>query len=138
MLKTRLIHPELLAALAQAGHGAQVLIADGNYPYSTRLGQDTPLTYLNLAPGLVSVEQVLDVLLDAVTVEAAAVMVPDAGQATPEIHGRFRELLGGGVDLDGLSRDEFYAAAQSDNVVLVVATGEQRTYANLLITIGVA
>ncbi len=138
MLKTRLIHPELLAALAQAGHGAQVLIADGNYPYSTRLGQDTPLTYLNLAPGLVSVEQVLDVLLDAVTVEAAAVMVPDAGQATPEIHGRFRESLGGGVDLDGLSRDEFYAAAQSDNVVLAVATGEQRTYANLLITIGVA
>ncbi len=138
MLKTRLIHPELLAALAQAGHGAQVLIADGNYPYSTRLGQDTPLTYLNLAPGLVSVEQVLDVLLDAVTVEAAAVMVPDAGRATPEIHGRFRESLGGGVDLDGLSRDEFYAAAQSDNVVLAVATGEQRTYANLLITIGVA
>jgi L-fucose mutarotase len=138
MLRTRLIHPELLAALAQAGHGAQVLIADGNYPYSTRLGRDTPLTYLNLAPGLVTVEQVLDVLLDAVNVEAAAVMVPDGGQPTPEIHGQFRELLGDEVELDGLSRDEFYAAAQNDNVILAIATGEQRTYANLLLTIGVA
>jgi RbsD / FucU transport protein family. len=32
MLKTRLLHPEILAALGEAGHGAQVLIADGNYP----------------------------------------------------------------------------------------------------------
>ena len=35
MLKTTLLHPEILNALAGAGHGAQVLIADGNYPAST-------------------------------------------------------------------------------------------------------
>ena len=35
MLKYRLTHPEILAALAGAGHGSQVLIADGNYPFST-------------------------------------------------------------------------------------------------------
>ena len=32
MLKTRLLHPGILRALGEAGHGAQVLIADGNYP----------------------------------------------------------------------------------------------------------
>ncbi|MGH3657684.1 MAG: RbsD/FucU domain-containing protein, partial [Micromonosporaceae bacterium] len=86
MLKTRLIHPEILTALAEAGHGARLLIADGNYPYSTGLGDATPLVYLNLAPGLVTVEQVLDVLLDAIEVEAAAVMVPFKGTATTEIY----------------------------------------------------
>ena len=36
MLKYRLLHPELLRALGEAGHGARVLIADGNYPLATR------------------------------------------------------------------------------------------------------
>ena len=35
MLKTRLLHPEILNALARAGHGSRVLIADGNYPFAT-------------------------------------------------------------------------------------------------------
>ncbi|MGH3730655.1 MAG: RbsD/FucU family protein [Micromonosporaceae bacterium] len=138
MLKTRLIHPEILTALAEAGHGARLLIADGNYPYSTGLGDATPLVYLNLAPGLVTVEQVLDVLLDAIEVEAAAVMIPDPDAPTPQIHTRFREMLPDGVATDGLSRQDFYDAARADDVVLAIATGEQRTYANLLLTIGVA
>lgn len=37
MLKTKIIHPDILAALARAGHGSRVLIADGNYPFSTTL-----------------------------------------------------------------------------------------------------
>ncbi|NLF56040.1 MAG: RbsD or FucU transport, partial [Candidatus Hydrogenedens sp.] len=30
MLKQRLTHPDILEALAAAGHGSKVLIADGN------------------------------------------------------------------------------------------------------------
>jgi L-fucose mutarotase len=36
-----------------------------------------------------------------------------------------------------MDRFAFYAAARGDDVALVVATGEQRVYANLLLTIGV-
>jgi hypothetical protein len=36
MPKTRLLHREILAALGAAGHGAQALIADGNYPLHGR------------------------------------------------------------------------------------------------------
>jgi L-fucose mutarotase len=36
MLKTRLLQPQILAALGEAGHGARVLIADGNYPLATQ------------------------------------------------------------------------------------------------------
>jgi L-fucose mutarotase len=35
VLRTRLIHPEILAALATAGHGSQLLLSDGNFPHAT-------------------------------------------------------------------------------------------------------
>lgn len=38
MLPTELPHPEILQALAGAGHGALVLIADGHYPASAATG----------------------------------------------------------------------------------------------------
>ena len=36
-----------------------------------------------------------------------------------------------------MGRFEFYDAARDSDVALVIATGEQRVYANLLLTIGV-
>lgn len=50
MLKTRLLHPEILAALGEEGRRAQVLIADGNYPLLTRSSSTAQRVYLNLAP----------------------------------------------------------------------------------------
>ena len=66
MLKTRLLHPEILQALGEAGHGAQVLIADGNYPLLTRSSAAAHRVYLNLAPGQLTVTDVLRVLVDAI------------------------------------------------------------------------
>ena len=51
MLKSRLLHPQITAALARAGHGSKVLISDGNYPHGTKKGQNAEVVYLNLAPG---------------------------------------------------------------------------------------
>ena len=86
MLKGKLIHPDIMAALALCGHGDKVLIADGT---------------------------------------------------TPEIFGQFQTMLGG-MELAKLGRYEFYDACCLPGVRLAVSTGEQRTFANLLITIGVA
>ena len=36
MLYSTLTHPNILRALAAAGHGSQILIADGNYPLATQ------------------------------------------------------------------------------------------------------
>jgi L-fucose mutarotase len=41
MLKSHLIHPEILEALGRAGHSSKILIADGNYPYVTQLGPNS-------------------------------------------------------------------------------------------------
>ena len=38
MLKTPLLHPDILAIAARCGHHAKILIADGNYPASTVKG----------------------------------------------------------------------------------------------------
>lgn len=136
MLRTRLLHPDILRSLASAGHGSKVLIADGNYPFTTGSNPSADIVFLNLAPGLLTVTDVLKVLVDAIPIEAAEVMMPADGPEPP-IFSEFRQLLGHGIALQPLGRFEFYDAAQDSDLALVIATGEQRIYANILLTIGV-
>ena len=135
MLKTKLLHPEILAALGGAGHGSKVLIADGNFPFGTGANPAARRVYLNLAPGLVTVTDVLKVLVETIPIEAAEVMLPASGPE-PSIFAEFRDLLPG-LELKPLGRFEFYDTARERDVALVITTGEQRIYANLLLTIGV-
>ncbi len=135
MLKQRLIHPEILEAIAAAGHGSRILITDGNYPASTCLGENASLIYLNLAPGLLTVTDVLGVLLTAVPIEDAAVMEPEDGPE-PQIFSEFQRMLPE-IELTRFGRFEFYEEASGPETCLQVVTGEQRIYANLLLTIGV-
>jgi L-fucose mutarotase len=135
MLKTGLLHPEILRALGEAGHGAQVLIADGNYPLLTRSSPAAHRVFLNLAPGLVTVTDVLRVLIDAIPIEAAHVMGPDSGEE-PGIFVEFRGMLPV-TELQRLGRFQFYDMARSPDLALAISTGEQRIYANILLTIGV-
>jgi L-fucose mutarotase len=135
LLKTTLLHPELLRALAAAGHGSQALIADGNYPTSTGSNPAAAKVYLNLAPGLVTATDVLRVIATAIPIEAAHVMQTADG-SEPPIFQEFRNILQG-MELQPLERFAFYAASTQPSVCLVIATGEQRIYANILLTIGV-
>lgn len=136
MLKGNLIHPQILAALGEAGHGSKILISDGNYPHSTKKGPKAEVVYLNLSPGKVLVTEILEALLDRIPVESAAVMMPADHKDAP-IFAEFIELLGAGVPMERLERFEFYDAASSPDVRLTIASGDQRLYANLLLTIGV-
>jgi L-fucose mutarotase len=135
MLTQRLIHPEILEALAAAGHGARVLITDGNYPASTRFGDNAALVYLNLSPGLVTVTDVLSVLMTVIPIEDVAVMEPEGGYDPPIF--RDLERLLPGVELTRYDRFEFYEEASGPETCLQVVTGDQRLYANVLLTIGV-
>lgn len=134
MLKGTLIHPQIMAALAYCGHGDKVLIADGNYPLDSKTG-DAQAVYLGLTPGLPTVTDVLKALQSAVNIEKAEVMDPGDG-SVPMIFGEFSQLMEG-LELNKLGRYEFYDACCEKSVRLVISTGEKRTFANLLITIGV-
>ena len=56
------------------------------------------------------------------------------GEVVAGLAGAERRLC---LTLGALGRFPFYAAARGSDVALVIATGEQRVYANLLLTIGV-
>jgi len=136
MLTSHLLHPEILSALASAGHGARVLIADGNYPFSTGAPVGARRVFLNLRPGLVAVTDALEAVLSAIPVETAMVMVPPDG-SQPEIHRALSALLPRDTAFEQRGRFEFYAEARSADTTLVIATGEQRVFANILLVIGV-
>jgi L-fucose mutarotase len=135
VLKYRLLQPDILRALAEGGHGARVLIADGNYPLATGSRDGARRVYLNLSPDRLRVTEVLEALVDAVPFEAAHVMLPTSGQEPP-IYAEFRALLPD-LELQPLERFEFYGAARGPDLTLAIATGERRIFANLLLTIGV-
>lgn len=134
MLKTQLIHPTILSACAASGHGGKILIADGNYPVVTRANPSAKRVYLNLAPGKLNVIEVLDTLLTAIPIEAAHVMLTD-DSSRPDIYPDFESRLD--VPLTPHARHAFYDLAHHPDVALVIATGEQRLYANIILTIGV-
>ncbi len=133
---TRMLQPDILSALGRAGHGSCVLIADGNYPVSTHSPASAARVFLNLRPGLVQVADVLEVLRDTVPIEQATWMATPDGQPAA-IHQEFLKLLPAGVPTRSLSRADFYAAVSQPTTALVIATGEERRFANILITIGV-
>lgn len=136
MLTTNLIHPQIMAALAKCGHGSKILIADGNYPLAEKTG-NAEKVFLGLTRGKPMVTEVLDALLSVINVEKAEVMLPDDG-SEPEIFAEFRQQLDG-MELTGLGRWEFYDACMAENaIVLAISTGEQRVYANILLTVGCA
>jgi L-fucose mutarotase len=135
MLNYDLLHPEVLEALASAGHGSKVLIADGHYPFDIGRHPGARVIFLNFAPNLLSVEQVLRGLRTAVNFEAAALMVPSDGSPVAA-HADYRAELGPSVSFHEADRFEFYELARSPDVGIVIATGELRVYANILLTIG--
>ncbi|BCW81701.1 RbsD/FucU family protein [Arthrobacter sp. NicSoilC5] len=136
MINYTLTHPGLLAALAESGHGSKILIADANYPHNTGAPASARRIALNLRPGLLTIDQILEVLVDAVPLEAAAVMAPPDGNWTEAVKG-YERTLGTNVSIESHQRFEFYDAARSADVAVVIASGDTRHYANLLLTIGV-
>jgi L-fucose mutarotase len=144
MLKTQLLHPDILRVLARAGHHAKILIADGNYPASTKKGPNAEVISLNLAPGIVTVSQVLQTLLTAVPVDAVNTMGipaddPYAQHGEPPAWADYRALLAQGgcpAKLEPILKWDFYRAVESPDHVLTIQTADQALWANVLLTLG--
>lgn len=135
MLRYPLIHPPLLEVLAAAGHGSRILIADGNYAHRTNSNARARVIHLNLRPGLLTVDQVLEVIAEAVPVEAAAMMAPDDGSPVI-LDEEYRKHLAADTPLRMLPRGEFYQACLDPMLDATIATGDMRHFANILLTVG--
>lgn len=144
MLKHTLIHPGINAVLGRAGHHAKILIADGNYPASTKKGPNAEVISMNLSPGLVTVAQALRAVLSAIPIDHVNTMGipaddPYAKQGEPPVWNEFRGILkeaGMTVGLEPILKWDFYTAVQSDDHVLTIQTGDQALWANVLLSVG--
>ena len=144
MLKHQLIHPRINEVLARAGHHARILIADGNYPASTKKGPAAELVCLNLSPGVVTVAQTLRALLSAVPVDRVNTMGippddPYAQKGEPPVWEEYRRIIANAglqLKLEPISKWDFYEAVISPDHVLTIQTGDQALWANVLLTMG--
>jgi len=145
VLKHQLIHPEINAILGAAGHHAKVLIADGNYPASSKIGPNAQLVHLNLMPGVVTCNQVLQAVLSAVPVEAINTMMyetegPYALTDDPPVWAEYRETIAAAglhLKLEPVEKWDFYDAVDNEDHVLTIQTADRQRYANVLLSIGV-
>ncbi len=144
MLNTALTHPQILQALACGGHHSKVLIADGNYPVSTKRGPHAQLVHLNLSPGVVNVPQVLRALLSTVPVDHVATMGipaddPYAQQGEPPVWAEYRAVLAelqSPLKLEPILKWDFYEQVESPDHILTIQTADQSLWANVLVTLG--
>lgn len=135
MIKSEIIHPQLLAALARAGHKAQILVSDANYSFVTNSSPRAEIVYLNFVPGTVPSAQILAGVCKLINVEQATMMAwPDDFENAA--HGEYIEILPAGTPLRRIDREEFYNSARSPDTLLVIASGETRRFANIILTVG--
>ncbi|MFM7845167.1 MAG: RbsD/FucU family protein [Planctomycetota bacterium] len=145
MLKTTLLHPDILRAIARAGHHSKILIADGNYPAASKIGPRAELISLQLMPGVPTVSQVLQALLSILPIDHVNTMGVDARDqyalaSDPPVWNDYRRILkeaGSPVELEPIIKWDFYAAVESTDHVLTIQTADQALWANLLLSVGV-
>ena len=130
-----LLAGELLAILSDMGHGDEIVITDANFPADSVAQRLVRLPGISATDALEAVLSVLP-LDDFVDLPAAAM---DAPGQRPAIYPEFEALLekaeGRAIKLDPIERFAFYDRAKQ--AYAIVATGERRLYANIILKKGV-
>ena len=139
---SKLLTGDLLKALCDMGHGDELVIADANFP-----GERVARRLIRL-PGISGTELLRAIAplipLDAYSPAPALVMqLTDSdrakGMPDPAIWGEYeailREHYGEDTRVDTIERQAFYERAKT--AYLVIQTGEERIYGNLLLAKGV-
>ena len=123
----QILNPRILSALASAGHGDVVVVADAGLP---SLGSANVVD-LSLVPGVPSFVQVLEVVLSALQVESAVIAKESRNHAI----GPLLDQLLDGVPVESVRHDDFKDLTRRAHVV--IRTGECSPYANVALIAGV-
>ena len=136
-----ILSPELLKTLCEMGHSDRIVIADGNFPAQS-MGKNCKVIR---ADGH-GVPELLDAImqlfpLDTYTEKPVALMevVPGDNCPTPPIWDEYKKILNKYEpthhEIDFTERFAFYERAK--DAFLIIATGEEAIYANILLKKGV-
>lgn len=136
MIGGDIIHPQILKALATAGHGSNIVIADGNFPADIGVPAHAQKVFLNFRPDVLKVPEVLAAIVRTVNVEAAAAPVRDDLADVP-VFPEYRALLPKGMEIRKLKRWDFRAACMAPETTLLIQTGDLRLYCCIILTVGV-
>ncbi len=131
-----LLSPDLLHVLASMGHGDELVLADANFPAATHARRLVQLPGCS-APDVLHV--VLGVLpLDDFVPHAALTMqvVGDA-DARPPVVVEFDTVLQAHACAPSAALERFAFYERAARAFAIVATGETRTYGNILLKKGV-
>src|SRR4051812_34639577 len=137
MLKTidPLLSGALLQILADMGHGDEIVIVDANYPASANAKR---LVRLDGITATAALQAVLSLLPLDDFVEAPAVVMPP-GTEWPPVLDEFQAIVdraeGKPIQVAGMERFAFYERARG--AYAMIATGERRLYANIILVKGV-
>ena len=131
-----LLTPDLLHALASMGHGDEIVLADANFPATTHARR---LIHMHGISASAVLQAVLSVMpLDSFVEQPALTMqIVGDSQTRPATVAEFDVLLQkhGYPASAALERQAFYQRA--GQAFAVVATGELRTYGNIILKKGV-
>ena len=139
-----LISPDLLHVLMSMGHGARIVLADGNFPGASIAARSgARLIRLDGQGTLARLDATLDLFpLDAFTEKPALVMAkePQDMHLSRPIVNSYRVLAAhadarGEAAFGEISRQSFYDEAAK--AYAIVQTGESAIYANIMLVKGV-
>jgi len=132
-----LLGPDLLHALGSIGHGAELVIADANFPATTLGPRVVRADGIGAEPLLKAI--LTHCPLDTFAGAAAWRMeMVDTPEIVPPICHSFQAIIAdmaGPFTVEPLERFAFYERASK--AAFIVATGEQALYANLILKKGV-
>lgn len=134
MLLNNLVNPEIIGEVARCGHKDRILISAGNFSLQTRANKDAAHIYLSLTKGNPTSTEILDAILSVCPVEAATV-IGNKEEPLCEAHREYINSLGG-MELNMVSPDEFYALAGENVVRLAIQSGDYRPFSNIIIQVG--
>ena len=131
-----LISPQLLKALAEMGHGDEIIFADAHFPAHS------------LGPEVIRADGIkVDALLAAIIplfeldsyAEPLVMMAPVAGDTLDEsVERRYLDALFSGKGGQGMTRiDRFAFYERARKAFAIVITGETAKYGNILLKKGV-
>lgn len=136
MINYSLTHPEILYALARNGHGAKILIADGNFPVETNTNIYATKVYLNLSPDFCKTTDVVKLLLKCIPVEKVITMTTDEIIDHPVLN-EIESQTGKSISIEQLNKTAFYQHTESNLNCLTIVTGDTRRFANIILVVGV-
>jgi len=124
MKKSGLLHPELLAAIAELGHTDEFIVCDGGFP----IPEGLPRIDLAYRPGMPPFLDVLEAIMAEVASEGAVI----ASEASAEVGASIERLVG---DAERIPHAEL--KARSHGARFVVRSGEFTPYCNVIVVCGV-